>query len=185
MAGSGAAANIGTFVYTTANAFYQSSMTFTSRNRGAGKTERIDLAYRWNLLFAAVFPTIVGLSAFAAGHWLLSIYTNDPAVIAQGLIRMGLVSNFYGLCGIMEVSIGVLRGLGRSILSMIISLVGTCALRILWVATIFAHFGTAQSLFLCYPVSWGVVSVAFVLCVLIIRPKEYAKIRAQAAQAER
>lgn len=177
MAGSGAAANIGGFIYTTANAFYQSSLTFTSQNRGAGKPERIDRAYGWNLLFGVAVPTMVGLAAFAAGPWLLSIYTDDPAVIAQGMIRMKLVSNFYGVCGIMEVSIGVLRGLGYSFLPMVISLLGTCALRIAWVATVFSAVGTAQSLFLCYPISWGVASVAFILSILLIRPTAYAKIR--------
>lgn len=184
MAGSGAAANIGGFIYTTANAFYQSSVTFTSQNRGAGKPERIDRAYRWNLLFAAVLPTIVGLAAFVAGPWLLGIYTNDPAVMQQGLIRMGLVSNFYGVCGIMEVSIGVLRGLGQSILPMIVSLICTCGLRIVWVATVFAAVGTAESLFLCYPISWGVAGIVFALSILVIRPNAYAKIRAQANETE-
>lgn len=184
MAGSGAAANIGTFVYTTANAFYQSSITFTSQNRGAGKPERIDRAYRWNLLFAILFPTITGFAAFVAGPWLLSIYTNNPEVIAQGMIRMRIVTISYGLCGMMEVSIGVMRGLGRSVLSMVISLVATCAFRIAWVATVFAAVGTAESLFACFPVSWVVAIVVFGLCILVIRPKEYAKIRAQAAQQE-
>lgn len=180
MAGSGAAQNIGGFIYTTANAFYQSSMTFTSQNRGAGKPERIDRAYRWNLLFAVLFPTVIGLAAFVAGSWLLSIYTNDPAVIQQGLTRMLWVSTGYGLCGIMEVSLGVLRGLGYSILPTIISLIGTCGLRIGWAVTVFAAVGTPQSLYVCYPISWSAVSVTFILCILLIRPKAYAKIREQA-----
>lgn len=184
MAGSGAAQNIGGFVYTTANAFYQSSITFTSQNRGAGKPERIDRALRWNLLYAFVFATATGLTAVAIGPWLLSIYTNNPEVIAQGMIRMRIVTPCYGLCGIMEVGIGVMRGLGRSVLSMVISLIATCAFRIAWVAVIFAAVGTAESLFFCFPVSWVVAIVAFGLCISIIRSKEYAKIRAQAQKAE-
>lgn len=184
MAGSGAAQNIGGFVYTTANAFYQSSITFTSQNRGAGKPERIDRALRWNLLYAFVFATATGLTAVAIGPWLLSIYTNNPEVIAQGMIRMRIVTPSYGLCGIMEVGIGVMRGLGRSVLSMVISLIATCAFRIAWVAVIFAAVGTAESLFFCFPVSWVVAIVAFGLCISIIRSKEYAKIRAQANETE-
>ena len=184
MAGSGAAQNIGGFVYTTANAFYQSSLTFTGQNRGAGKPERIDRAFRWNLLFAFVFATATGLAAVAVGPWLLSIYTNNPEVIVQGMIRMRIVTICYGLCGIMEVCIGVMRGLGRSMLSMVVSLVATCAFRIAWVATVFAAVGTAESLFVCFPVSWVVAIVAFGLCILIIRPGEYAKICLQAKKTE-
>ena len=139
---------------------------------------------RWNLLYAFVFATATGLTAVAIGPWLLSIYTNNPEVIAQGMIRMRIVTPCYGLCGIMEVGIGVMRGLGRSVLSMVISLIATCAFRIAWVAVIFAAVGTAESLFFCFPVSWVVAIVAFGLCISIIRPKEYAKIRAQAQKAE-
>lgn len=184
MAGSGAAANIGSFVYPTANAFYHTSMTFTGQNRGAGKPERIDRTYLWCLLFAVVFPTVVGLVVYMAGPLLLSLYTSDPEVIRTGLIRMLYVSCFYGVCGIMEAGLGVLRGLGHSVLPMIISMIGTCGLRVVWVFTVFAAVGTPQSLFLCYPLTWGLVGLTFTICVLIIRPKAYAQIRAQVNEAE-
>jgi len=180
MAGSGAAANVGSFVYPTANAFYHSCMTFTGQNRGAGKPERIDRTYLWCLLFSVVLPTVVGFAVYMAGPLLLSLYTSDPEVIQTGLIRMLYVSCFYGVCGIMESSLGVLRGLGHAILPMIISLIGTCGLRVLWVFTVFAAVGTPQSLFLCYPLTWGLVGLTFVICFLVIRPKAYAEIRAQA-----
>ena len=185
MAGSGAAANIGSFVYPTANAFYHSCMTFTGQNRGAGKLERIDRTYLWCLLFSVVLPTIVGFAVYMAGPLLLSLYTSDPEVIQTGLIRMLYVSCFYGVCEIMESSLGVLRGLGHAILPVIISLIGTCGLRVLWVFTVFAAVGTPQSLFLCYPLTWGLVGLTFVICFLVIRPKAYAEIRAQANEMER
>lgn len=183
MAGSGAAQNIGGFIYTTANAFYQSTMTFTSQNAGAGKTDRVDKVVKWNLLFAAVVPTVVGLSAYAAGPLLLSLYTGNPEVVQQGMIRMLLVSNFYGVCGIMEVAIGVLRGLGYSFVPMITSLLGSCGLRIVWVATVFAAVGTPQSLFVCYPITWLVTGLAQFICLLYLRPKAYAKIAARTREA--
>ena len=175
MAGSGAAVNIGGFIYTTANAFYQSTMTFTGQNMGAGKVERVNKVVWWNMLYATTIPTVVGLAAYAAGPWLLGIYTDTPEVVQQGLIRMMLVSNFYGVCGIMEVAIGVLRGMGYSFVTMITSLLGSCGLRILWVNTVFAAVGTAQSLFVCYPITWGITGLAQLACFFILRKKAYAK----------
>ena len=177
MAGSGAAANIGGFIYTTANAFYQSTMTFTGQNYGAGKTDRVDKVYKWNLLFGIAIPTMVGLCAYAAGPLLLGLYTSNPEVVRQGLIRMLWISNFYGLCGFMEVTIGVLRGLGYSLAPTISSLVGSCGLRILWVATVFQRIQTPQSLFVCYPITWLATGLILLTCFLFLRPRAYAKAR--------
>lgn len=179
MAGSGAANNLGGFVYTTANAFYQSALTFTSQNSGAGKTERIDKVLRWNLLFAATVPTAVGAAVYAASPWLLSIYSSNPQVIHQGMISMLWCGCFYGLCGLMEVIIGVLRGLGHSLVTMVAALLGSCGLRIFWVATVFAAVGTPQSLYVCYPITWAITAAVLLLCFLVIRPKDYAKIKAR------
>jgi len=175
MAGSGAAVNIGGFIYTTANAFYQSTMTFTSQNMGAGKPERVDKVVKWNMLFAVAVPGLVGLTAYSAGPWLLGLYTNDPEVVRQGLIRMSLVSNFYSICGVMEVAIGALRGMGYSFVTMITTLLGSCGLRIVWVGTVFAAVGSAQSLYVCYPITWGVTGLVLLVCFFILRPRAYAK----------
>lgn len=179
MAGSGAASNIGSFIYTTANAFYQSTMTFTSQNMGAGKVERVNKVVRWNMLYAITIPTVVGLGAYAVGPWLLSIYTDTPEVVQQGLIRMFVVSNFYGICGIMEVAVGVLRGMGYSFVTMITSLLGSCGLRIVWVNTVFAAVGTTQSLYACYPITWGITGLVLLVCFFVLRPGAYAKAIAQ------
>ena len=177
MAGSGAAQNIGGFIYTSANAFYQSTLTFTSQNAGAKKTDRINRVLKWNLLFAVAVPTAVGLAAYVAGPWLLGLYTDTPEVIQQGMIRMLWISSFYGVCGIMEVFIGVLRGLGYSTVTMITTLLGSCGFRLLWVATVFPTFGTPRSLFLCYPISWAITGMVLMVCFFILRPKTYAKIQ--------
>ena len=183
MAGSGAAANIGGFIYTTANAFYQTTMTFTGQNSGAGKVDRIDRVFQWNLLFAITVPTVVGVAAYAFGPQLLGLYTNDPQVVQAGLTRMLLISSFYGVCGFMEVGSGLLRGLGHPLSPMVTSLVGSCGLRILWVYTVFSHFRTPASLFVCYPVTWLITGLAQLVCFFCLRPRDYAKIRANAEMA--
>ena len=180
MAGSGAASNIGGFIYTSANAFYQSTLTFASQNLGAGKTDRVDKVVRWNLLFAITIPTAVGLATYFGGPWLLTLYTDTPEVIREGMVRMLWISSFYGVCGIMEVFTGVLRAMGYSTVTLITTMLGSCGLRLVWVATVFPLFQTPQSLFVCYPITWGVTALVQMVCFFILRPRTYAKIREKA-----
>ena len=97
---------------------------------------------------------------------------------------MFLVSNFYGICGIMEVAIGVLRGMGYSFVTMITSLLGSCGLRIVWVNTVFAAVGTTRSLYICYPITWGVTGLVLLVCFFVMRPKAYAKAQLAASGKE-
>ena len=177
MAGSGAAGNIGGFVYTTGNAFYQAAMTFTSQNYGAGKLKRVDRVFGWCQLFGILFPLASGLFSCVFAPQLLGIYSNDPAVIEQGMVRLFIVTSMYFLSGFMEVNSGMLRGLGHSMLPMIVTLIGTCAFRIAWVATVFDHFHTPESLYLCYPVTWILTGTTHLLCFAIIRHRLHVKAR--------
>ena len=176
MAGSGAAANIGGFVYTTGNAFYHSCMTFTSQNYGAGKAERVNRVYRWCTLFGMAFPLVVGGSAYLFGPQVLSLYTNDPAVIAAGMQRLLMATAFNFLAGFMESASGVLRGLGRSMLPMIVTLLGTCGLRIAWVFTVFPLYRTPLALFACMPISWAITGLVLFASFFAVRKKVYAQI---------
>lgn len=181
MAGSGAAANINGFVYTTGNAFYHSCMTFTSQNYGAGKPERVDRVYRWCVLFGMAFPLVLGGSACLFGPQVLSLYSNDPVVIAAGMHRLLLASGFNFLAGFMDATSGVLRGLGRSMLPMVVSLVGSCGVRIAWVFTVFPIYRTPQALFVCMPISWAVTGFVLFVSFFIVRKKAYAQIGDRAA----
>ena len=85
--------------------------------------------------------TFVGLSlgglAYLFGNQLLGIYSSDPQVIEVGLLRMSVICTMYCLCGIMDVSVGELRGIGCSVLPMVVSVLGVCAFRVFWIFTIF------------------------------------------------
>lgn len=183
MAGSGAAANIENFVYMGMNAFYQSCLTFTSQNYGAGKTDRVDKTLLWCQGFVIITGLLMGGLAFLFGRPLLGIYSPSPAVIDQGLIRLAYVSAPYALCGIMDVMVGSLRGLGWSFVPMIVSMLGACGLRLLWIATVFQVYHTPQCLYFSYPVTWIITGGVHILCFLVIRKKAYAKVAAAAAGA--
>ena len=180
VAGNGAAASLGTFINAAANAFGTSALTFAGQNLGAGKTKRVDRAVRWNLLYAIVVPTLVGLTFYALGPWLLGIYTDSPEVMEQGMLRMLMIGSMYGILGIVSVFSGVLRSMGHSTATMGITLLGTCGLRIVWVNTVFAAVGTSKSLYMCYPLTWAVTGLGLMVYFLIVRPRAYAKALAEA-----
>ena len=169
MAGSTAASNIENFVYSGMNAVYQANLSFTSQNVGAGRYSRIN-----RILGACIAAcTILGLPlqtlACIFGPQLLSIYNNDPEVIASGLERLLIICGTYVLCGYGDVLVGSLRGMGDAFTPMIITLAGVCGLRIVWILTILNIFPSLFVLYLCYPVSWIVTA--------LLQLSHFAKIR--------
>ncbi len=176
MAGSGASANIESFVYMGMNAFYQTCLTFTSQNYGAGKCDRVDKVLLWCQLYSLVTGLLLGNLAYLFGPQLLSIYSPSPDVIAQGMVRLLYVSVPYALCGIMDVMVGSLRGLGWSVAPMFVSVVGACGLRLAWIATVFQLYRTPQCLYFSYPVTWVITGATHIVCFLIIRRKAYARV---------
>jgi putative MATE family efflux protein len=171
MAGSTAAANIEGFVYVAMNAFHQAALSFTSQNIGAGKFERVNKILASCVFLVSVVGIVLGVGAYLLGTPLLGIYSSDPQVISYGLERMFLVCMPYFLCGIMDVMVGSLRGMGYSVVPMIVSIVGACGLRVLWIYTIFAVNRTLFVLFLSYPVSWAITAACHLLCYFVLYHK--------------
>ncbi|MDD3410046.1 MAG: MATE family efflux transporter, partial [Eubacteriales bacterium] len=105
------------------------------------------------------------------GTQLLSIYNSDPEVIRMGLIRLQIICATYFLCGNMDVMVGQLRGIGYSVMPMIVSLAGACGLRIVWIYTIFQTYHTLDMLIYSYPVSWLLTALIHVGCYAVIQRK--------------
>ena len=168
MAGNSAAANIEQFVYVSMNAMYQATISFVSQNYGAGNYHRIRKIVIRAQICVLVVGLVLGNLATLFGRDLLAIYTTSPAVIDAGLIRMRIVCTTYAVCGMMDVMVGGLRGIGYSVMPMLVSLVGACGLRLLWIATIFQlpQLHTIQMLYWSYPVSWTITVAVHVLCFL-------------------
>ncbi len=173
VAGSSAASNLEGFVYVSMNAFYQAALTFTSQNYGARRIERINKILISALISVAVTGILFGNTVYFFGRDLLRIYTSSDKVIEAGMVRILLVCCPYFLCGLMDTMVGSLRGLGYSVMPMIVSLVGACVLRILWIFTFFRLdiFHTPFMLYITYPFTWMVTFLAHVVCFIIIRRK--------------
>ncbi len=161
MAGNGAAANIDGLVYIALNSFHHAALTFTGQNLGAKKIDRIKRTCKICLLLVSVIGiTICGL-IYVFGEELLAIYRpGETEVIAYGMIRVTYMGATYFLCGLMDVMSGMLRGVGASMTSMIISLVGSCALRVVWIFAVFETYRTPEILYASYPLSWIVTTIA-------------------------
>ncbi|MCH5250744.1 MAG: MATE family efflux transporter [Lachnospiraceae bacterium] len=173
VAGNSAAANIEGFVYVAMNAFHQAAISFTSQNIGAAKYERVNkIAYTAELCVLTVGVVLGNLVTFF-GRPLLGLYTSSATVMEAGMKRLRVVCRTYAFCGMMDVMVGSLRGLGYSVMPMIVSLIGACGLRLLWIFTFFQmeQFHTVTSLYLTYPVSWFITFMTHVICFVIVRRK--------------
>ena len=161
VAGNAAASNIDCYPYVIQNSIYQAAMTFVGQCVGAKRYDRL----RSIVLTCAATVVVVGITCnwaiYLFGEQLLSIFVpNNPEVVASGMIRLRCICLPYFLCGVMEVGSGVLRGLGKSLTSMIVAIAGVCGIRLVWIYTVFATFRTLEILYLSYLVCWIITSIA-------------------------
>lgn len=171
VAGNSAAASIDGFLYASMNAFYQAVLSFTSQNMGAGRRDRINKVLFTGMGCAVAMGLILGFGATYFGETLLGFYTTSAAVVAMGLDRMQVMTKTYFLCGMQETVVGAMRGMGFSVLPMIVSLIGICGLRLIYIATLFQmeQFHNLQSLYMTYPISWTVTFVAHLTFYFLVK----------------
>lgn len=170
MAGNTAAANIEGFVYVSMNSMYQAAISFTGQNMGAQKYGRVNRILSVSQGYVILFGLTLGMLAYLFGSTLLGFYTTDPEVVRYGLLRMSIICPTYFLCGMMDTMVGSLRGMGYSVIPMIVSLTGACALRIIWIFTIFKFISpTLTTLYISYPVTWAVTALAHFIVFLVVR----------------
>ena len=177
MAGNTAGSNLDGFIYIALNSLYHAALTFTGQNVGAKKWGRLNRVLLNCGAIVLTLGLVMGFGIYLLGEPLLSIYApGEPDVVAWGMIRLKYLATTYFLCGLMEVACGMLRGIGQSFTSMIVSLTGTCALRVVWIYTIFALNPTMETLYLSYPVSWIVTLGVDVICYVIFKRKLIAHV---------
>jgi len=175
VAGNTAAQNIEGFVYMSMNASHQACVSFTSQNFGARKPDRIFKVMLLCIMTAVVTGLLLGFGGYFAGEKLLSLYSGSGDVISVGMRRLSIILTTYFLCGFMEVPVGTMRGMGFGVTPMIISLLGACAFRVIWIFTVFAGYHTLEILYISYPVSWvltgTVQTLAALYCISMIRKR--------------
>ena len=177
--GNAAASNLENFAYTATNSVHQASVTFTSQNVGAEKYERVSrvmkCCYFVTFLIAVVMSGIVLLLR----EPLLALYgvkagadgSLDSIAMSTAVTRMLYMLTTYFLCSFMEVGSGVLRGLGKSVTSTVVSLVGSCVLRVVWIFTVFRLDPTLGAIYISYPLSWGLTALIHLTCCIVTKNK--------------
>ncbi|MBQ3499114.1 MAG: MATE family efflux transporter [Clostridia bacterium] len=179
MAGNAAASNIEGFTYIAMNSVYQASLTFTSQNVGAKKPERISRVAVVSLFIVTAVGLVLGSLSYAFGETLLKIYSTDAAIIPYGMVRLKYICLPYFLCGVMEIFVGLLRGMNCSTIPMIVSVFGSCVFRVLWVYTAFRAYPTQETLYIAYIISWALCSAIHFICYLIIKKRITKKLNAE------
>ncbi len=171
MAGNTAASNIEGFVYTAMNAFHQAAISFCGQNYGAMKYKRIGKVLLICEVSVIIVGAIMGNVAYFLAGMLLRIYSTDQEVIQFGILRMSYICVTYFLCGMMDVIVGALRGMGYAIMPMLVSLTGACLFRVIWIYTIFQNHRTLACLYISYPISWALTFLVHLLCFAVVYRK--------------
>lgn len=170
MAGNSAAANIEGFIYVAMNSIYNTALTFTGQNMGAKKYERINRILGICILTVFVIGFGIGMLILVLSEQLLGVYApNNMEVIKYGIIRLNIIAKTYFLCGMMEVMVGMIRGMGRSLMPMIVSVIGVCGGRITWIWFVFARNRDLKTLYISYPISWLLTFSIHLVTYFIIR----------------
>ena len=168
MAGNTAASNIEGFVYTSMNALYQTSISFTGQNYGAKKFDRIGKILVICQVLVIGVGLILGNGAYLFGGTLLKLYTDNPEAISYGVRRLSVICTTYCLCGMMDVIVGSIRGMGYGIMPMLVSLTGACLFRVIWIFTVFQSIHTLECLYMSYPISWALTFSVHLVCFLVV-----------------
>ena len=169
IAGSGAAMTIEGICYTFPGALFYTAMPFVSQNYGAKRLDRVDRSFLWCHLYSFLVAMLVSVVTVSAGGVLMRLFTNDPAVVAQGQIRIRIIISMLFLGSAMDVCTATLRGMGWSVVPMIVTLAGVCGLRLAWMATVFRADPRPESIYIAYPITWAVTIVCHLVTIFIAR----------------
>lgn len=179
MNGNSAAQSIEGFVYVSMNSVYHAAIAFTSQNYGAKNEKNIKKVTKYSLLYVSIVAISLGVLIFSFGKPLINIYTSNPDEVSVAYLRLHFLCLPYFLCGIMDVMVGVLRGLGKSTMPMIVSILGVCGIRIMWILLIFynltdfVHTSDLAYLYVSYPISWIATFITHFICYLIVSKKVF------------
>ena len=158
--GNAAAANADALIYDLMAAVYTACSSFMSQNNGAGKRDRVLKSYLISLAYSFGIAAVLSGLLVIFGREFLSLFTREPEVAEAGLVRLRIMGCSYAFSAFMDCTIAASRGLGKSFVPTVIVILGSCVFRVIWVFTVFAWFGTIESLYLLYIFSWTLTAVA-------------------------
>jgi Na+-driven multidrug efflux pump len=180
------ASNLNNYIYASQNSLYHTALTFVAQNAGARQYKRMKKSVVYCVLVVIVVGLGIGISMHLLSNSLLYMYSpGNHEVVQYAQVRHEMFCFTYFLCGIMEVSTGMLRGIGKSIISMVVSLIGSCALRIVWIYAVFDQLPVIETLentvfrmrmlYISYPITW-VLTAAVIFLIGAFEFKKFKRI---------
>ncbi|ANU45597.1 MATE family efflux transporter [Enterocloster clostridioformis] len=145
------------------NALGISATTFVGQNFGAGRLDRVRKGAGACMVIGVVLTASVGVVLYNGGHLLVELFTTDRQVqaISMDLLHF-MVPTFITYIAI-EILSGTLRGVGDAWMPLVITGIGVCAVRVLWIMFVLPHYHTIIGAAFCYPLTWSLTTVAFVI----------------------
>ena len=177
VAGLTAGYHIELLLYAVVFALHHTSIAVVGQNYGAKQYKRIVKSMYIVAGVTTVATLVIGQLFYIFSPQLISIFSSDPEVIKYGVVRAGAMFTVYFLLGFMDISSGMIRGLGNSLYPAISTLAGTCGIRVLWTKFVFPHIGTMNSVLIVYPLSWILVAacntaVLIIMCRKLLRQNQ-------------
>lgn len=171
VAGSAAALTYEYYCYFVVSAFSQAAVTFISQNYGAGQVDRCKKIFRLTMLLSIICCGTLNALFVWQKHLSISFFTSNPEVFHYAALRMNIVLLTQCIACSYEIAGAALRGLGYSMLPAILTVFGTCVLRLLWIYLICPLFPGFDALMIVYPISWIVTGVAVLIAYHIVQKK--------------
>lgn len=179
-AGSAAAIIFEFYCYYVISSFAQAAVVFTSANYGAGQLERVRRVWVVCMTYSVLFCGVLNVVVAGNATWFAGIFTQDAEALHYAAVRITTVLLFQFIASSYEVSGSAMRGLGYSMTPTVITIIGTCLLRIVWVHTVTADATDFRLLMAVYPLTWVVTGVAVVVAYFHCRRRAFAKVGTQA-----
>ena len=167
-----AAMNVDGYIYNILNSFYHTCLTFCSQNFGAKRFDRVKKVFFVGTGTVTVLGLVLGVFVYTFAEQLVGIFNSDPEILVYAKQRLALVALPYFLCGLMDVGSGFLRSIGYSFRALIITFLGSCVLRIVWVYTVFPIFNDVRALYAVFPVSWFITAATLFIMFFLCYKKE-------------
>lgn len=189
--GKAIAINIEGLVHTAMNSYLHASTTFTGQNYGAKKPDRIKKSIIYAVIQVIIVGVVGGQLVNLFAEPLANLYVNPNVadkelVINSAVSLMNFMLSVYFLCGLMDTLSGVLRGLGYSIIPMIVSIGAICVLRMIWVFVFYPmpEFHSLIGIYTIYPISWSLGVISMAIAILIIFPRIKKKLKSEQERLE-
>ena len=173
LGGNGASSSLEGFVYTAMNSCAQGAMTFASANYGARNKSNISRIVLYSLALVMIVWAALTAIILPLGKPLLGLYVSSPTSLEAGWQRLFAISVTYFLCGLMDTFAYSLRAIGHSALPAVVSAIGGCGFRLLWIFFVFPipYFNNLLWLALSYPISWVLTAGVHLICFIVLYRK--------------